>query len=213
MEKEYKVYPDKIRTYTTSSIFLGFSLMFFSVVFQDTWLIAKAFAIFFALLFLYSSIRTFRNGHLKTPDFVISHLGVRDNTRETPLQVPWSDILKIEMVPNNAVMQICILCKSTLQDEQSKTIALQDNLANNGNLAFYSVMIDGFKFRQKQFLSIFKEIERQGVKYNPQILVSEYIDPETKRKLSDQREAQRDMFRRQNKELTRQSKINSKLWQ
>ena len=108
---------------------------------------------------------------------------------------------------------ICILCKSTLQDEQSKTIALQDNLANNGNLAFYSVMIDGFKFRQKQFLTIFKEIERQGVKYNPQILVSEYIDPETKRKLSDQREAQKDMFRRQNKELTRQSKTNSKLWQ
>jgi hypothetical protein len=167
---------------------------------------------FFALLFLYSSFKTFKNGHLKLPDFVISSKGIQDNTRETPIQVPWSDILKIEMVPNNSVMQICILCKSTLTDEKSKTAALKDNLVNNGNLAFYSIMIDGFKFRQKQFLSIFKEIEHQGVKYNPQILISEYIDPETKRKMSDQKEARKNLLRKQRQSLKRQSKLNARLW-
>ncbi|WP_137598070.1 hypothetical protein [Paucilactobacillus kaifaensis] len=213
MKNIYEVYPDKIRTYTTSIIFLAFGLGFFSIVFVKTWLILKLLAVFFAVLFIYLAYKTFRDGHLDHPDYLISDKGVTDNTKETAITVPWDNILKIEMTPNNAVMQIGILAKSTVSDENERSAALKDNLASNGNLAFYSIMIDGFRYRQKPFLKIFKELERQGVEHNPQILISEYIDPETKRKMADKRDAEMRAIRKQKKLEQRMNNPKKHWWQ
>ncbi|KIS02692.1 hypothetical protein [Paucilactobacillus wasatchensis] len=188
MKNNYEVYPDKIRTYTTATIFLAFALCLFAIVLVKTWLFLKILVVFFGILFAYLAYKTFRDGHLDHPDYLINDQGVTDNTKVKSVTVSWHDILKIEMTPNNAVMQIGILAKSTVSDEDEKSAVLRDNLANNGNLAFYSIMIDGFRYRQKPFLKIFKELERQGVEHNPQILISEYIDPETKRKMADKRD-------------------------
>ncbi|WP_052467289.1 hypothetical protein [Paucilactobacillus hokkaidonensis] len=213
MKNNYEVYPDKIRTYTTSIIFLAFALGFLAIIFVKTWLILKLFAIFFGVLFAYLAYKTFRDGHLDHPDYLINDQGVTDNTKDSPVTVSWDDILKIEMTPNNAVMQIGILATSTVSDEAQKATALKDNLSNNGNLAFYSIMIDGFRYRQKPFLKIFKELERQGIEHNPQILISEYIDLETKRKMADKRDAEIRAARKQRKLEQRMNNPKKHWWQ
>ncbi|WP_203650219.1 hypothetical protein [Secundilactobacillus yichangensis] len=199
MEDNFEVYPDKIRTYTTSIVFMFFGVCFFTVIFIHTYLIFKIFSLFFAVMSLYLVYKTFHDGHLDHPDYVINDMGITDNTKSRRIIVPWSDVLKIEMTPNNASMQIGILAKSIVSDQEEKTDILKENFASNGNLAFYSVMIDGFKYRQKSFLKIFKELERQGVKHNPKILISEYVDPETKRKMADKRDAEIRAKRREEK--------------
>lgn len=203
MEDVYEVYPDKVRVYTTGLIFTVFAIAFFAVLFAKTWLILKLFALLFAVLFGYLVFRTMSKAFQRHPEYVIDQQGITDNTREDVITLPWSDIMKIEMVPNNAVMQIGILAKDALvKDNQGEN--LKENIKNNGNVAFYTVMIDGFNYRQKQFTGIFKELERQGMVYNPQILISEYIDPETKRKMADKRDEIRRAQRRQRKMDARQ---------
>lgn len=187
MEDVYEVYPDKVRVYTTGLIFAAFAVAFFAVLFAKTWLVLKLFALLFAVLFGYLVYRTFAKAFQLHPEYVIDQRGVTDQTRDEMVTLPWSDIMKIEMVPNNAVMQIGILAKDALiKANQGEN--LKENMKNNGNVAFYTIMIDGFNYRQKQFTGIFKELARQGVRYNPEILISEYIDPETKRKMADKRD-------------------------
>lgn len=212
MEEMYEVYPDKVRTYMTTTVFTFFTVCFFIVVFLKTWLVIKIFAILFGVLFGYLAYQTFRNGHLNHPDYVINQDGVIDNTKTPAVKVTWDNILKIEMTPNNAVMQIGILAKSTVNDQTELSTVMKNNMSTNGNIAFYSVMIDGFKYRQKPFLAIFKELERQGIKHNPEILISEYIDPETKRKMADKRDAQIRAARKQKKMEYRQAHPKKHWW-
>lgn len=204
MFESYKVFPDKVRVYTTGLIFTVFAVAFLAVLLAKTWFILKAFAVLFALMFGYLAFRTFKKAFQKEPEYVIDSQGVTDYTREDTITLPWNDIMKIEMVPNNAVMEIGILANNAMSDKDQQGDALKDNLKNNGNIAFYTIMIDGFNFRRKQFTGIFKELERQGAHYNPQILISEYIDPETKRKMADKREAIQRAQRRQRKMERRQ---------
>ncbi|WP_087128010.1 hypothetical protein [Levilactobacillus brevis] len=175
MKSAYEIYPDKVRVYTTGIIFILFGISLFGVIFGTAGLILKVIASLFGLLFWYAGGQTLRSAHRRQPDYVIDERGVTDNTQDLVVVVPWSDILKIEMTPNNAVMQIGILARKTVTNQDEKTLVLKRNLVSNGNMAFYSVMIDGFKFRQKQFLNIFEELQRQGVQHNPTILVNKYL--------------------------------------
>lgn len=196
MDDSYNVYPDKVRSITTAIIFGAFVLMFFAVVFAHTWLIIKLFSIFFASFFLYLVVKTTKYAFKNTPDYIIDCDGISDKTRVPEVTLEWSDILKVEMTPNNSVMQIGILAQSALESDEKRAAALKDNLKNNGNMAFYSIMIDGFKYRSKPFMKIFKEIQVKGGKHNPNIMITEYIDPETKRKLADKRDSDRRKARR-----------------
>jgi len=176
MKEAYEVYPSRLRIYMTTIVFILFGLAICGVVFTSTWLIMKILAVAFGLLFFYAAFETAVKGHAKRPDYIFDDQGITDNTQEPAVVVPWADILKIEMTPNNAVMQIGILARKTVVSQDEKNVVLTRNLVSNGNMAFYSIMIDGFKFRQKQFLNIFEELQRQGVKHNPSILVNKVLE-------------------------------------
>lgn len=80
---------------------------------------------------------------------------------------------KIELVPNNATYQIGIIAFDVITDQKKTAKQIQNNYSENGNLAIYSIIIDGFKFRRKPFLAIYNELKRQGIIYNPKILINE----------------------------------------
>lgn len=176
MKDAYEVYPSRLRIYMTTIVFVLFGLAICGVAFTGTWLIMKIVAVAFGLLFFYAAFETAKKGLGKRPDYVFDDRGITDNTQNPTVVVPWADILKIEMTPNNAVMQIGILARKTVVSQDEKSVVLARNLVSNGNMAFYSIMIDGFKFRQKQFLNIFEELQRQGVKHNPSILVNKVLE-------------------------------------
>lgn len=173
MDNQFEIYPDKIKNYTTSCVFILFALSLLSVNTFKTAFLFKMLATFFALLFAGFAIKIIRTMHIQVPDYVINNQGVIDNTKHPALIVPWNDILKIEITPNNTVWQIGIIAKSVAHNRQQQAEALQTNLVTNGNLAFYSVIIDGFRYRSQTFLRIFQELKKQGLQHNPQILITE----------------------------------------
>lgn len=111
--------------------------------------------------------------HIQVPVYVINNQGVIDNTKHLALIVPWNDILKIEINLNNTVWQIGIIAKSVAHNPQRQAATLQTNLVTDGNLAFYSVIIDGFLYRSQTFLRIFQKLKKQVLQRNLQILITE----------------------------------------
>ncbi|MDT6981560.1 hypothetical protein [Levilactobacillus zymae] len=172
--QDYEIFPDKFRIIMTGTTFAFFAIAIGAITLLRTNFVWKILAVIFAVLFMIAAVRIFKELWVKTPAYVINATGVTDNTQKVPVVVPWAEMMKIEMVPNNAVMQIGILAQKTVTSQTEKTHVLTKNLFTNGNMAFYSVMIDGFKYSKKHFLAIFEELQRQGVQHNPKILVSGY---------------------------------------
>ena len=81
--------------------------------------------------------------------------GITDYTNpQNQVHIQWTEVGKIETVVNNTSLQIGILGMGIADDEKEMGEALKRNLKENGNVAFYSIVIDGFKFRKKVFREI-----------------------------------------------------------
>lgn len=172
---EYQVYPDRVRIAIIDCAYLIIIVCLAGVLFLKANLIWKAFAVLFIILFGVLAYQTLAPVLSKQPLYVIDKNGVTDNThKDEKVTVPWSQIQKIELTPNNASMEIGIIAMNVLTDKTKQAETVKRNYSHNGNLAIYSIIIDGFKFRRKPFLKIYDELQKQGLKYNPKILVNKY---------------------------------------
>lgn len=171
----YQVFPDRVRIAIIDCAYLIIIACLAGVLFIHTSWIWKAFAVLFIVLFGILAYQTLAPALSKRPLYVIDKNGVTDYThKDEKVTVPWSQIQKIELAPNNASMEIGIIAMNVLTDKEKQAEAVKKNYSRNGNLAIYSIIIDGFKFRRKPFLRIYDELQKQGLKYNPKILVNKY---------------------------------------
>ncbi|MGX8832933.1 hypothetical protein ACWG0P_01885 [Amedibacillus sp. YH-ame6] len=109
--------------------------------------------------------------------------GIYDYTKEhEPLFLTWEEIMKVEMLANNSSLQIGILASKTLEEREEMNKRMKENLRENGNRVFYSIMLDGFQFHKKHFQEIYQEIKRFAIIGNPNIVCIDYEDPILKRK-------------------------------
>lgn len=60
------------------------------------------------------------------------------------------------------------------------SIRMKENLRENGNRVFYSIMMDGFQFNKKHFQIIYQTIKQYS--QNPNIVFVDYEDPILKKK-------------------------------
>ena len=171
--KVYQVYADKVRVAIILTAYAIIIAGLIAVVFLPTAWFLKLVSLLFAVLFIILAYQTLRPVLKKQVLYQIDKTGVSDFTVTPNVTVPWDKIVKIEMVPNNATFQIGIIGLDTVKDKTEQVQQIKNNYASNGNLAIYSIMIDGFKFRRKPFLNIYHELKRQGVQYNPQILIND----------------------------------------
>ncbi|WP_295731911.1 hypothetical protein [uncultured Limosilactobacillus sp.] len=169
---QYDVTADAVRIIIIDIAYLLIISGLLAILWVHTNLIWKGFAVFFAALFLILVWKTSKPMITHQILYSISSKGITDFTKEQPVTIPWKIIQKIELVPNNATYQIGIIAFDVITDRQKQAQQIKTNYAENGNLAVYSIIIDGFKFRRKPFLKIYNELKRQGTIYNPHILIN-----------------------------------------
>lgn len=182
--KEYNVYVDKKRNiisclvYTLFVVGLTTLLCYKAIPFPMQIFIIIICMMFFFVIFL-NIKKMIENKAL----YKISNEGVWDYTKkEDVLFLGWDEIFKIEMIPNNTSLQIGIMAKKTLSVQEDMSKRMKDNLMENGNMVFYSVLIDGFNYSKKNFQDIFSNLKQNASIHNNKIVINEYEDPILKRK-------------------------------
>lgn len=174
--RQYKVTADPVRILIIDIAYVLIISGLLSILWVKTIIIWKVFAVFFAILFLILTWKTSKPLITRKTLYLINDQGVTDFTQKKPVTIPWQLIKKIELVPNNATYQIGIIAFDVITDQKKTAQQIQNNYSENGNLAIYSIIIDGFKFRRKPFLAIYNELKRQGLIYNPKILINEQLN-------------------------------------
>lgn len=186
MKPEYSVYTDKLKQIVEVIANLVFIVGLLWIVIDRQPHIAVSIFIGVVTILLcaniFSKIKKMRE---RNPLFIIDNKGIRDYTKETNgCTLHWKDVSRIELISNNTSLQIGILSTVVLQDQEEISASVRKNLVSNGNVAMYTIMIDGFQFRKKKFKEIFKEIKSYALHENAYIYVDEYKDPLQRKKES-----------------------------
>jgi len=184
MEKEYKIYPDRLKEMLSLIVYALFiaGLAAILFVYRPNICISIVIAVFIVLLgVMISAIlkKVVRNQML----YLVDEGGITDYTKsEHIIHLTWEEIAKIEVLSNYSSLQIGILGSKVLEDKGAISSNIHENLMRNGNTVFYNIMIDGFLFRKKQFQEIFQNLQLFAERSNSGILINEYVDPLAKKK-------------------------------
>lgn len=173
VQDRYIVYPDRIRAVIIEVAYLSIIFGLIGVMsIAKSWIMDLTCLFFIGLfgILVGKFIGVILN---KQPLYVFSEEGICDFTKSRPVKIPWEDILKIELIPNNVTFQIGIIVQEAYNNPTKRTVTIYDNYLHNGNLAVYSVIIDGFNFRREPFLNAYRNLIKIGVKFNPRIFVNE----------------------------------------
>lgn len=184
MEKEYIVREDIHKIIIAILVYLSFIFgLGLIIVFRDIpfWGVVGIGVLGILLsLVVISNIRKLIH---RKPMYRICEAGIYDVTREhDTLFLSWQDIMKVEMIGNNTSLQIGILASKTLEEKEEMSRHLKENLRENGNRVFYSIMLDGFQFGKQHFQQIYQMIKAFAQQGNANIVFIDYEDPLMKRR-------------------------------
>ncbi|MFV0381510.1 MAG: hypothetical protein ACK5KR_04750 [Breznakia sp.] len=179
MQKDYYIYVDKIKTIFEIIVNIFFVIALGAVlIVENLNIIVFIFILVimaFLLAYLYTKLKKITH---RFPLYCIQDDGIIDYTKcKEGRKVDWLDVGRIEIAVNNTSLQIGVLSHVNVDDKNAMSESIKGNLQNNGNVAVYTVLIDGFEFRKQTFKNIFKEIKQRALLKNPHIYVEEYQSP------------------------------------
>lgn len=179
MEKEYLVYSDRTKQFVGVCMNLLLMASCAGFIFMERVPTEiKVFLGIMVILMLFMEIHLIMEMKKKKLLYRMDEQGITDYTNpENQVHIQWTEVGKIETVVNNTSLQIGILGMGIADDEKEMGEALKKNLKENGNIAFYSIVIDGFKFRKKVFREILHQCRYLALKNNSSVIVTESRDP------------------------------------
>lgn len=184
MKHEYEVFMDKTKGLISIIVYAMFAIGIVAIICtSEVHIVMLIVMIMLIALFIMALVVKIKKMSMSGVLYKFDESGIWDYTKkEDTLFLSWDEIFKIEMIPNNTSLQIGILAKKTIEVKENMSRQMKENLLENGNLAFYSILIDGFDFRKKKFFEIFKELKEFAEFKNKDILMVEYEDPILKKK-------------------------------